>query len=275
MDFTTIIGLVGGAALIVYGIMGSGDLMNFWDPPSIYITVGGTIASVIASFPFSMLKNVGKHMAKLFSNKAFRPEPVIENIVEFAQIARKNGLLALEGQAGELKDPFFKQGILLVVDAMEPDKVRELLEMELGSMMTRHDEEVAIYDKAAQFAPAFGMIGTLVGLINMLKGMDLSAGSSDTLGMNMSIAMITTFYGCVLANVILMPVAKKLRIRNEEEVLYKQIIIEGVMSIQAGENPKVVREKLASMLHQKRMLKMLSDDGGSGGKKPKKEKKKK
>lgn len=275
MDFTTIIGLVGGCALIVYGITGSGDLMNFWDPSSIYITVGGTLTSVIASFPFSMLKNVGKHMAKLFSSKAFQPEPVIENIVEFAQIARRNGLLALEGQASELKDPFFKQGILLVVDAMEPDKVRELLEMELASMMTRHEEEVAIYDKASQFAPAFGMIGTLVGLINMLKGMDLSAGSSDTLGKNMSIAMVTTFYGCVLANVIFMPIAKKLRIRNEQEVLYKQIIIEGVMSIQAGENPKAVREKLASMLQQKKMLKLLSDDGGSEGKKAKKEKKKK
>ncbi|PWJ52473.1 motility protein A [Faecalicatena contorta] len=275
MDFTTIIGLIGGFAFIVYGI-GLGNMANFADMASVLIVVGGTACSVIASFPFSMLKNVGKHMVKLVSNKQFHPEPVIESIVEFAQIARRNGLLALEEKANGLTDPFFKQGILLVVDAMEADKVRELLEMEVDSMSARHEEEVAIYDKASQFAPAFGMIGTLVGLINMLKNMDLSSGSSESLGLNMSIALITTFYGCILANVIFMPIAKKLRIRNEEEVLYKQIIIEGVMSIQAGENPKVVREKLASLLQQKRQLKLLAgEDGDSGNKKEKKPKNKK
>lgn len=274
MDFTTIIGLIGGFAFIVYGI-GLGNMGNFADMASVLIVVGGTACSVIASFPFSMLKNVGKHMVKLVSNKQFHPEPVIESIVEFAQIARRNGLLALEEKANELTDPFFKQGILLVVDAMEADKVRELLEMEVDSMSARHEEEVAIYDKASQFAPAFGMIGTLVGLINMLKNMDLSSGSSESLGLNMSIALITTFYGCILANVIFMPIAKKLRIRNEEEVLYKQIIIEGVMSIQAGENPKVVREKLASLLQQKRQLKLLSGEDGDGGKKKEKKPKNK
>lgn len=275
MDFTTIIGLIGGFAFIVYGI-GMDNMGNFADVQSVLIVVGGTICSVVASFPFSMLKNVGKHMAKLLSNKQFRPEPVIESIVEFAQLARRNGLLALEEKANALTDPFFKQGILLVVDAMEADKVRELLEMEVDSMSSRHEEEVSIYDKAAQYAPAFGMIGTLVGLINMLKNMDLSSGSSESLGLNMSIALITTFYGCILANVIFMPIGKKLRIRNEEEVLYKQIIIEGVMSIQAGENPKVVREKLASLLQQKRQLKLLSAEGGDDvSKKEKKQKNKK
>ncbi len=276
MDFTTIIGIIAGFIFIVNAIMDGGDIGNFIDMPSVIIVVGGVFCSVLASFPFSMLKNMGKHMMKLTASKMYNPEPVIETIVEFAQIARRNGLLALEDKANELQDPFFKQGILLVVDAMEADNVRELLEMEVDNMAARHEEEVAIYDKASQYAPAFGMIGTLVGLINMLKGMDLSQGSSDSLGASMATALVTTFYGCIMANLLFMPIAKKLRIRNEEEVLYKRIIIEGVMSIQAGENPKVVREKLASSLRQKHQLKLLSGEGNNAeGGKQKKEKKKK
>lgn len=259
MDFTTIIGIVGGFFFIISAIMQGGDIGNFMDMPSVGIVIGGVVCSVIASFPFSMLKNVGIHMKKLMSAKQYAPEPVINTLVEFAQIARRNGLLALEDKANTLEDSFFKQGILLVVDAMEADKVRELLEMEVDNMSARHEEEVAIYDKASQYAPAFGMIGTLVGLINMLKSMDLSDGASDSLGASMATALITTFYGCILANLVFMPIAKKLRIRNEEEVIYRQIIIEGVMSIQAGENPKIIREKLTSLLRQKQQQRLLSE----------------
>lgn len=276
MDITTIIGIVGGFGLLVWGIT-IPSLGNFWDAQSLVIVVGGTITSVIASFPLSMLKNVGKHFAKLLGGKAFKPEPIIEQLVDFAQLARKNGLLALEEKSKELDDPFFKQGIMLVVDAMEADKVRELLEMELDSMIGRHEAELEIYEKAAAYAPAFGMIGTLVGLINMLKNMNLDSGGSSSIGEDMSVALITTFYGCVFANVILMPIAKKLRIRNEEEVLYKQIIIEGVLGIQSGDNPKNLKERLVSLLPQKKQMKIMDSEGGEAGgkgKKPKKEKKK-
>lgn len=276
MDITTIIGIVGGFGLLIWGIT-IPSLGNFWDAQSLVIVVGGTITSVIASFPLSMLKNVGKHFAKLLGGKAFKPEPIIEQLVDFAQLARKNGLLALEEKSKELDDPFFKQGIMLVVDAMEADKVRELLEMELDSMIGRHEAELEIYEKAAAYAPAFGMIGTLVGLINMLKNMNLDSGGSSSIGEDMSVALITTFYGCVFANVILMPIAKKLRIRNEEEVLYKQIIIEGVLGIQSGDNPKNLKERLVSLLPQKKQMKIMDSEGGDAGgkgKKPKKEKKK-
>ncbi|CUX49285.1 motility protein A [Clostridium sp. C105KSO13] len=273
MDFTTIVGIVGGLFFIISAIMDGGDISNFVDMPSVAIVMGGVVCSVIASFPFSMLKNVGMHMKKLISAKEYAPEPVINTIAEFAQLARRNGLLALEDKANALEDPFFKQGILLVVDAMEADKVRELLETEVDNMSARHEEEVAIYDKSSQYAPAFGMIGTLVGLINMLKSMDLSDGASNSLGASMATALITTFYGCILANLVFMPIAKKLRIRNEEEVIYKQIIIEGVMSIQAGENPKIIREKLTSLLRQKQQKQILTGKGetpaGKGMKKGK------
>lgn len=272
MDITSILGIVLGFVFIINGILGSGKMDNFVDPASIIIVVGGTVSAVLASFPMSMLKKVGKHMTKLVSGKKYQPEPVIETLVEFAQLARKNGLLALEEKANGLEDPFFKRGIMLVVDATEAGKVRELLETEVDGMAQRHEEEAAIYDKASAYAPAFGMIGTLVGLINMLKSMDLSKGSSSALGENMSVALVTTFYGCIMANLLFMPIAKKLRIRNEEEVIYKQIIIEGVMGIQAGDNPKNLKESLVSLLHQTRQAKLLDGEEG-GGKKPKKEKK--
>lgn len=279
MDPTTIIGIVAGIVFILTGILNGGELGNFWDPGSVLIVIGGTFSAVIASFPLNMLKKVGKHMTKLFSGKKYQAEPVIDTIVEFAQMARKDGLLALEEKANEMEDPFFKKGILMVVDAMEAEKVREVLEGEVDCMVERHEAEVAIYEKASGYAPAFGMIGTLVGLINMLKSMDLSEGSSSDLGLSMSVALVTTFYGCILANLLFSPIAKKLRIRNDEEVLYKQVIIEGVVGIQAGDNPKMLKEKLVSLLHQTNQQKILSgEEGGEGGKKekaPKKSKKEK
>ena len=267
MDLSTIIGIVGGAALIVIAMMQGGDVTNFWDLTSVLIVIGGTLFAVIASFPFGMLKNVFSHGPKLLSGKKFRAEPIIEELVEFAQVARKNGLLALEEKSKDVNDVFLQQGIMLIVDAMEPDKVREMLEAKVENMYNRHEEEIGIYDKAAAFSPAFGMVGTLVGLINMLKNMNLDAGGSSNIGQDMSVALITTLYGSVLANLIFMPLAKKLRVRNEEEVLYKQIIIEGIVGIQAGENPKLLKEKLTSFLREKQQLKLLNGEDSGGGKK--------
>lgn len=264
MDITTILGIILGFVVIVFGI-GLDKIGNFWDPDSIIIVVGGTLCAVLASYPLKALKNIGKHMLMLVKGGRYKPEKAIDTLVEFAQLARKNGLLTLEEKARELKDPFFRQGILLIVDAMDEEKVRGLLEDELANMEARHEEGAAMYDKAAAFAPAFGMIGTLVGLINMLKGMDLSSGAQSSIGVDMSVALVTTFYGCILANLLFMPIAKKLRIRNEEEMLYKQIIIEGVLGIQAGDNPKTLREQLCSFLSQKQSDKLLN--GKEGGKK--------
>lgn len=274
MDISSILGIIVGAVVIVWGI-GFGSLGNFWDPNSLAIVLGGTIAAVIASYPLKTLKQMFKHTKILISGNKFRPEEAIDKLVEMAQLARKNGLLALEEQANELEDPFFKQGILLVVDAMDEEKVRAMLEQEIDNMAERHDASAEIYDKAAAFAPAFGMIGTLVGLINMLKGMDLSSGSSSSIGEDMSVALITTFYGCVIANLIFMPIAKKLRIRNDEELLYKQIILEGVIGIQEGDNPKNLKEKLVSHLSEQHKAQILNEDGEEGAEGDGKKKKKK
>lgn len=273
MDVTTIIGLLVGIGVVVSGILQDGSIMNFASLSSFLIVLGGTLAAVFACFPLSSLKNIGKHFKIIMQGKSFQPEPLIESLVEMAQIARKNGLLALEEKANELEDPFYKRSIMLIVDATEAEKVKEMLEAELESMAARHDEETAIYEKGAAFAPAFGMVGTLIGLINMLKSLNLDDGGSDALGENMSVALITTLYGVMLANLFFTPIAQKLQIRNSEEIIYRQIIIDGVLGIQAGDNPKSLKESLVASLTQKQQNRILDSEGGGGGDKPKKEKK--
>ena len=269
MNINYIIGIVGAFGVFLLGcVMGINigpkaagkppvtfelaNLWNFFDAASIFITIGCTIFIVVASFPGSMLKAMPKHFKIILNNKMFDPKGYIDQLVELAQIARKNGLLSLEEKANEQTDPFFKQAIMLIVDANDQDKVRGILENDIECMSARHEDAAALYDKASSVAPAFGMVGTLVGLINMLMSMNLSGdGGADSLGTSMGTAMITTLYGCLLAHVVFGPVAQLLRGRASEEVLCKQIIVEGVMAIQAGENPKSLRERLLTYMSQK------------------------
>ena len=240
------------------------NLWNFFDAASIFITIGCTLCIVVASFPGSMLKAMPKHFKIILNNKMFDPKGYIDQLVELAQIARKNGLLSLEEKANEQTDPFFKQAIMLIVDANDQDKVRGILENDIECMSARHEDAAALYDKASSVAPAFGMVGTLVGLINMLKSMNLSGdGGADSLGTSMGTALITTLYGCLLAHVVFGPVAQLLRGRDSEEVLCKQIIVEGVMAIQAGENPKSLRERLLTYMSQKQ--REMGGEGAGGG----------
>ena len=269
MNINYIIGIVGAFGVFLLGcVMGINigpgaagkppitfelaNLWNFFDAASIFITIGCTLFIVVASFPGPMLKAMPKHFKIILKNKMYDPKGYIEQLVELAQIARKNGLLSLEEKANEQTDPFFKQAIMLIVDANDQDKVRGILENDIECMSARHEDAASLYDKASSVAPAFGMVGTLVGLINMLKSMNLSGdGGADSLGTSMGTALITTLYGCLLAHVVFGPVAQLLRGRDSEEVLCKQIIVEGVMAIQAGENPKSLRERLLTYMSQK------------------------
>lgn len=274
LDITTILGIVVGFVVIVAGILQSGEIGNFIDVASIFIVLGGTIAALVASFPLSILKNIGSHLKIAITANKYDPAPLVDSLVEFAQIARKNGLLALEEKANQLEDPFYKRSLMLIIDAAEAETVKEVLEAEIESMAARHDEQASLYVKGSAYAPAFGMIGTLVGLINMLKSMNLDEGGSDTLGTSMSVALVTTLYGCLIANLIFGPIAKKLELRNNEEILYRQIIVDGVLGIQAGDNPKSLKERLVSSLPTNKQLDLL-DESGEGGKKKKKKKGKK
>ncbi len=271
MNLTFIIGLLGGFALIVNGILSSGELSSFIDPPSLLITLGGTITTVISNYPASMLKEFPKHIKIMMNTKKFAPEEYIDKLVELAQVARKNGLLALEAEIEQVEDPFFKQSLTMIVDSNDSDKVREILENDLDCLSARHQTVAGMYERGASIAPAFGMIGTLVGLVNMLKSMDPEKGAGD-LGANMAVALITTFYGCIIAHMFFSPIANHLHLRDDQEVLCKTLIIEGVLAIQAGENPKFLKEKLVSFLAEKKRQ-MGEDDGGDGGGKKKGKKK--
>lgn len=266
-DISTVAGILAGFALIIFAMVFSTDpiginigaVMNFVDPASIFIVLGGVFASVFASYPASTLKKMPKHLKIVVSGNRYEPIEYINTLVEFSQIARKNGLLALEEKANQQEDPFFKQSIMLIVDATDPEKVKSMLENDLDKLAARHEDAVGIYEKASAMAPAFGMIGTLVGLVNMLKNMSMDAGGSSTIGKDMGTALITTFYGCILANLVFGPIAMKLRVRSDEEYLCKEIIIAGVLSIQSGETPKFMEEKLISFLEQSEREKAMAE----------------
>lgn len=262
MDFSIIIGILAGFFLMLWGI-GFGSIGGFLDPPSAIIVVGGTLAALIASYPFSTLKNVPAHCKIMMQEKRWEPVPCIEKLVELSQIARKDGLLALENLANDLPDPFFQSAVRSIVDMSDPDKLMKKLNHQLENLYERHTYNIGIYEKGNSLAPAFGMVGTLIGLIKMLKSMDLSAGGSSTLGESMSVALVTTFYGVVIANLLFGSIAKKLSIRNDEEYLYKQIIAEGVISIQSGDNPKFLRENLYAMVAEKKQS-STTPAGGAG-----------
>lgn len=260
MNLTYIIGLVVSIAFMLFGMMTKTENMaivftpdqigNFYDFSSVLIVLGCTLAVIVSSFPGKMLRSVPKHFRIMFNTKRFDPMYYIDQLVELAQIARKNGLLSLEEKANDQEDPFFRQAIMLIVDANDPDKVRGILENDIDCMSSRHEDVAAMYDRASSVAPAFGMLGTLVGLINMLKNMNLEDGGSSSIGADMGTALITTLYGVVLAHMIFTPIASNLRARDAEEVLCKMIIVEGIMSIQSGENPKFLREKLLTFMNQ-------------------------
>ena len=265
MNVVYLFGIVLAAAFTIFGIMISiginpgqtpmfdcsfppASVWNFVDVSSVLIVLGGTLAVVIACYP-KLARSIPSHIKIMLRAKAFDPSAYVEQLVELAQIARKNGLLALEEKANDQPDPFFKQAIMLIVDANDPDRVRSILENDIEQTSARHQEVVAMYERGSNAAPAFGMIGTLIGLINMLKGLD--GADMESLGPNMSVALVTTFYGSFLAHVIFNPIAANLTARDEEEVLCRQIVVEGIMAIQSGENPKFLRERLMTFMNQR------------------------
>ena len=271
MNITYIIGVVGAITVMIIGMMfgGEGGLLtvtqvgNFFDPASVFIVIGCTFMIVIASFPVSALKDIPKHLKVVLNNKGNDPLAIIDELVELAQVARKNGLLALEEKGNQQEDPFFKQCIMLIVDNNDADQVKEIMMNDIEQASDRHDAGAGMYDKAGSVAPAFGMVGTLVGLINMLKAMDVESGGGN-LGPAMATALVTTLYGCVLAHMIFGPIANQLRQRDEEEMLCKLIIVEGIMSIQAGSNPKALREKLLTFVAQRQREGGGEQKGGKG-----------
>jgi len=244
LDLATAIGFLTGFGFLLWGIMLSGSLETFWDPASITIVIGGTVASTLISFPLKKVLSTMKVVKHAFTSKTQLTNGVISQITDLANIARKEGLLALEEAAEKIDDIFLKKGIMLIVDGTDPELVRNILETELTFLEERHKDGQNLFETMGSFAPAYGMIGTLIGLINLLKELN----DPSSVGPNMAVALITTFYGSVLANVVFLPIANKLKGRSKEEIILKELIVEGLLSIQAGENPRIIEEKLKTFL---------------------------
>ncbi len=244
MDLSTVVGVILGFTLITAAMLMGGSFGAYVDVPSMLIVIGGASAAVTASFPVAKLLKLPKVLKITLRNRRTDPNGLIEQMVKFAEVARRDGILALEGMTEEMEDELLVSGIKMAVDGTDPELIEQILEADVENMMTRHEEGKGLFDAAGRFAPAFGMIGTLIGLVAMLANME----DPSAIGAGMAAALLTTLYGAVLANVLFLPLADKLAVKNDDELLIKTIIIKGVMSIQSGDNPRVVEQKLRTFL---------------------------
>ena len=247
-----LVGIFTAIILVVYSICMDdiSAIWNFIHFPSMLITFGGSFFVTMAMCPsirdfFDRLKSITLTLRKSSMNE----EDTIHQIISLANIARKEGLLSVEEAANNIEDRFLKKGILLIVDGTDPELVRSILENEISCIDSRHKEKIGFWENLGSMGPAWGMIGTLIGLINMLQSMGDDVSS---VGPNMSTALVTTFYGSMLANWICAPVATKLKAKSDEELMMKDMMVEGILSIQAGENPRVIEEKLKAFLNTTR-----------------------
>jgi len=247
MDLGTTVGIVFGFAMLLLAIQLSGGLTFFINLPSLMLVVGGTVASTLITFPVGRVLGVMNVVRNAFLTRDQDPNETIENLVQFAEKARREGILSLESAIEEANDDFLKSGIRLAVDGVEPELIKDILDTELAFIEDRHKMGQAIFNTMATYAPAFGMIGTLIGLVAMLQAME----DPSTIGPAMAVALLTTLYGAVMANVVFLPIAGKLKNRTAEEMLIKEITIEGIMSIQSGDNPRIVKQKLQAFLSPK------------------------
>jgi chemotaxis protein MotA len=242
LDIATLVGLLGATAMVVMAMVLGGSILTFIDVPSILIVVVGTHFVVMMKYSLGDFLGAAGSGMKVLTFKSPNCDELIESIVELADMARKSGLLALEG--ADINDPFMKKGIGLLVDGHDGEVVRNILEKEVKMASARHVAGAGIFKSMADIAPAMGMIGTLVGLVAMLSNMD----DPKSIGPAMAVALLTTLYGAIMANMIGIPISDKLKIRDEEEKTAKNLIIDGLLGIQAGQNPRVIEQVLHGYL---------------------------
>ncbi len=244
MDLASIIGLAAGMTIMIVSILMGGSIFLFINIPSVLIVVGGTIASTLINYPLGDVIGVLRVVKKAFLHREENPTTVVQLLVKFAETARREGILSLEQQVAQVQDDFLRTGINLAVDGTEPEHIRDIMETEISYISERHKSGAGLFEAMAMYAPAFGMIGTLIGLVQMLANMS----DPSTIGPSMAVALITTFYGAVMANLIFLPIAGKLKQRSASEVLTKELCVEGIMSIQSGDNPRIVEDKLKAFI---------------------------
>ncbi|WP_432799464.1 motility protein A [Poriferisphaera sp. WC338] len=244
MDLGVLFGIIGTWVLIFWALLMGGRMDIYIDVPSVILVCGASVTVMFLCFPAARLKNFIGVVKKAFFWKNSSIEKLIEDMVSYAEIARRDGILSLENTTKDIEDPFIVQGIQMAVDGTDPELIEQIMTTDLENLVDRHDTGKGMFDAIGKYAPAFGMIGTLVGLVAMLS--DLSDPSS--IGAGLAVALLTTMYGAMISNAIALPIADRLERRSSEEVLYKTIIIKGVMSIQSGDNPRIVEQKLRTFL---------------------------
>jgi len=245
MDFATLIGLISGLALVVAAIIMGGDIGLFVDLPSMMIVFGGTFGTIFVAFPFEEVSQAMAGGFKAFASRKVKVREVVGTMVKIAEISRREGLIALENVKTE--NMVLKKACQLIADNADPGLIRSTLSIEINSMKRRHKVGEEVFKRLGSLAPSFGMIGTLIGLVQMLANMS----DPKSIGPAMAVAIITTFYGSILSVVIFLPIANKLRTRTLQEELHLEVIFEGAKSILENNNPLLVSEKLSSFLAPK------------------------
>lgn len=247
MDIATLLGIVSAFGLVVIAILIGGGLSLFINAPSLMIVVGATLGATMINYPLKELLGAISVVKNVFLAKSLSVEEIIKQFVGFGGKARREGILALETDVKDIDDAFLKKGLQLSVDGLEPQSIQAIMDTEIEFLRERHQLGAEIFSTMGTFAPAMGMIGTLIGLVQMLQSMD----DPSTIGPAMAVALLTTFYGSMIANLICMPIAGKLRTRSKEETLVKDMITAGVISLTKGENPRILEQKMLSFIPPK------------------------
>lgn len=244
MDIATVIGLTAGIMMVLVTIVLGGQIAGFFSLPSIVLVLGGTIAATLINFRLRDVMAVLRTVRVVFQQDAPEPDHLIEKIVGVSRVARREGILALESQIPALGDHFLERGVQLAIDGVAPDVLRDILTTDIQVMQERHALGQSVITAMAGFAPAFGMIGTLIGLVQMLA----TLSEPSQIGKGMAVALLTTLYGALLANLVLLPILGKLRVRTALEVLHRELIIEGILSVQGGEHPHILEQRLKAFI---------------------------
>jgi chemotaxis protein MotA len=244
MDIATLAGVISAFGLVVAAILMGGGISLFINIPSALIVVGGTLGTTMINYPLGDMLKVVSVVKNAFFSSSTPVNSLIQRFVDFANKSRKEGILALEGEIKKVSSDFLRKGIQLSIDGLEPQDIRDILETEVDFIRSRHQLGAEIFTTMGTFAPALGMIGTLIGLVQMLQTMD----DPSSIGPAMAVALLTTFYGSLMANLICIPIAGKLKARSKEEVLTKEMTIQGIISLSNGDNPRILEQKLKAFV---------------------------
>jgi chemotaxis protein MotA len=244
MDIATVLGVISAFGLVFLAIFMGGGIQLFINIRALMIVVGGTLGATMINYPLNEVFGVFSVVKKALFTKKIVSNDLIKIFMNFAHKSRKEGILTLESELKQVKDNFLIKGVQLSIDGLEPNEIRDILDTELDFIKNRHQLGAEIFTTMGAFAPALGMIGTLIGLVQMLQSME----DPSTIGPAMAVALLTTFYGSIMANIICMPIAGKLRTRSREEALTKEITIQGIMSLSSGDNPRILEQKLQAFI---------------------------